>query len=345
MGKINILVVEDEPFIGLSIRKRLEKLGYHVIMVVASGDEAYQVSSERVPDLILMDIHLEGTLDGIQTARTLWENFSVPIVFVTGNADPSIREKVLDSWCYGFVAKPFHGMELETSVASAINRIFFEKYAQDTTLEDDSFHYHPVMDWIQKYPDQSGTKMDEKDILQDKDRFLAIQIFQLLTMHQDPSDNPIVDMKEFLSQVSFLIWNQKVKTNVLNWELVIDCDPFVFEGAIALPVAIILSESLANSLQHAFPPDINKGLVSVKFNKNKMGDKLTLKIRDNGKGFHDSAQYPDSSDHLSNNNRGWGLKIIEGMTTLLGGEYFLNGDQGTTLEVSFPVPVGSVPKS
>jgi two-component system, response regulator PdtaR len=337
MGKINILVVEDEPFIGLSIRKRLEKLGYHVIMVVASGDEAYQVSAERVPDLILMDIHLEGTLDGIETARTLWNNFSVPIVFVTGNIDPSVQKQVLDSWCYGFVAKPFQGMELETSVASAINRIFIEKYENHNEISSLEYSYHPVIEWVRQYPEQLGTLLDEKSVIQEKDRFSALQIFQLLTMHQTIDSKLSIDMREFLSQVSFLIWNQRVKSNLLNWELLLDCDSIVLGEKIALPVAVILSEALANSLQYAFTPDLNKCIVSVKFQKNKTGDHMVLKIKDNGNGFHESAHYPDTSKELAN-KKGLGLKIIEGMTTLLGGEYFLNGEQGTTLEVIFPCP-------
>ncbi|MCC5814595.1 MAG: response regulator [Leptospira sp.] len=335
MGKINILVVEDEPYIGLSIRKRLEKLGYHVIMVVASGDEAYQVSAERVPDLILMDIHLEGTLDGIETARTLWNNFSVPIVFVTGNVDPTIQKQVLDSWCYGFVAKPFQGMELETSVATAINRIFVEKYENQGELNALEYSYHPVIEWVQQYPDQIGALMDEKSIIQEKDRFSALQIFQLLTMSQATDDDLSIDMKEFLSQVSFLIWNQRVKSNTLNWELLIDSDSIVLTEKVALPVAIILSEALTNSLQYAFTTDLDKGIVSIKFQKNKTGDKMILKIKDNGKGFQESAYYPDTSKQLAT-KKGLGLKIIEGMATLLGGEYFLNGEQGTTLEVIFP---------
>lgn len=81
MTKKNILIVEDEPFLGLNIKQKIESFGFHVIAVVPSGDEAFQIVSEKVPDLILMDINLEGSLDGIETAESLREQFSVPVLF------------------------------------------------------------------------------------------------------------------------------------------------------------------------------------------------------------------------------------------------------------------------
>lgn len=69
--KKNILVVEDEPFLGLNIKQKIESFGFNVIAVVPSGDEAFQIVSEKVPDLILMDINLEGSLSGMETAESL----------------------------------------------------------------------------------------------------------------------------------------------------------------------------------------------------------------------------------------------------------------------------------
>lgn len=349
MGKINILVVEDEPFIGLSIRQKLEKLGYHVIMVVASGDEAYQVSAERVPDLILMDIHLEGNLDGIQTAKTLWQNFSVPIVFVTGNIELTDSVMLQDSWCYGLVAKPFHNMELETVVASAINRIFFNRYSSESANLA-KITYHPIHDWLDQFPDQAKQLPDKKIILQDESRFDAINLFRLLVKSgvndgEDETGGAPVDMKEFLSQVAFLTWNRILKENSRNRELLLGIDSIDLDERLALPLSIILTETLSNSLQYAFADINEKAVVEIKFGINKNKDKLFLKIRDNGKGFQDSAQYPDTSDQVSNQGKGLGLQIIEGMSCLIGGEIFLNGDHGTTLEVSFPCPHSDKPTS
>ncbi|GBF51266.1 response regulator receiver domain protein [Leptospira ryugenii] len=117
MPKINVLVVEDEPFLGLNIKQKIESFGHHVIAVVPSGDEAFQIVAEKVPDLILMDINLEGSLDGMETADSLKERFSVPILFLTGNLDESHQKKIKDVPSYRFLPKPFTTEQLRDSIS------------------------------------------------------------------------------------------------------------------------------------------------------------------------------------------------------------------------------------
>lgn len=118
MTKINILVVEDEPFIGLNIKQKIESFGHNVIAVVPSGDEAFQVVSEKVPDLILMDINLEGTLSGMETADSLKDQFSVPILFLTGCLDEADHDKISKIPSYHFLLKPFTTDQLRDSISS-----------------------------------------------------------------------------------------------------------------------------------------------------------------------------------------------------------------------------------
>ncbi|MDZ4725076.1 MAG: response regulator [Leptospira sp.] len=121
MAKINVLVVEDEPFLGLNIKQKIESFGHHVIAVVPSGDEAFQVVSERVPDLILMDINLEGSLDGMETADSLLERFSVPILFLTGNLAEDHQNKIRKIPTYHILLKPFTTDQLRESISSFFN--------------------------------------------------------------------------------------------------------------------------------------------------------------------------------------------------------------------------------
>lgn len=347
MGKINILVVEDEPFIGLGIRQKIEKLGYHVIMVVASGDEAYQVSSERVPDLILMDIRLEGNLDGIQTAKTLWENFSVPIVFVTGNVQLVTSIQPLKDWCYGIVEKPFQGIELETSVASAINRIFYERYsAGEKNLLDENSILHPIQEWVDRFPEHSSHFPNPKFMVQEPHRKEPLDLFQLLIRrNREIGDDESVDMQEYLSQVAFLVWNriQGKVPKFGNPELLLDIESIHLSENQALPLAVILSEALSNALEYGFSQSESKAIVQVRFGMNRQKDRYCLEVRDNGKGFsgdpHTRIQYPENRDHSMNPDKGYGLKIIQAMSSMLGGEFYLNGDHGTTLELRLPLSV------
>ncbi|MCG6139936.1 MULTISPECIES: response regulator [Leptospira] len=118
MTKKNILIVEDEPFLGLNIKQKIESFGFHVIAVVPSGDEAFQIVSEKVPDLILMDINLEGSLDGIETAESLREQFSVPVLFLTGFLDDTARHRINQNASYAYLMKPFTSEQLKEAVSS-----------------------------------------------------------------------------------------------------------------------------------------------------------------------------------------------------------------------------------
>jgi CheY-like chemotaxis protein len=118
MTKINILVVEDEPFLGLNIKSKIESFGHHVIAVVPSGDEAFQVVAEKVPDLILMDINLEGTVSGMETADSLNNQFSVPILFLTGYLSEEDQVKIDSVSSYHLLLKPFTTDQLRDSISS-----------------------------------------------------------------------------------------------------------------------------------------------------------------------------------------------------------------------------------
>src|SRR4051794_829502 len=78
-----LLVVEDERIVARSLRKQLQSLGYEVIDVVPSGDDAVLKAGEFRPDLVLMDISLEGTMDGVEAAELIRKRFRLPVVYLT----------------------------------------------------------------------------------------------------------------------------------------------------------------------------------------------------------------------------------------------------------------------
>jgi two-component system, response regulator PdtaR len=115
------LIVEDEMLIALATSAILAELGYQVTGVAPSADAAYRAAVEHRPDLVLMDITLQGETDGIEAARELKGRFGVPILFVTAHADgPTMdRAKTIDP--VGYLIKPFSPRQLERAVASAIH--------------------------------------------------------------------------------------------------------------------------------------------------------------------------------------------------------------------------------
>lgn len=337
MGKINILLVEDETIIGLSIRQKLESLGYHVILIVSSGDEAYQVSAEKAPDLVVMDIHLDGDLDGIETAETLWNHFSIPIVCITGSIDPKIRDCLHRDWCYGFVAKPFQGNELESAVSVALNRIFTERFTKIHSPQFLENIYHPIRELNKTDPKFFASLGSQDEILGDQDRLHCLDLFEVLSV--DHEGELVVDMKEFISHITYYTWSKNYAQREVSVDLSLECDSVVLSDRFALPLSLVVSEAVANSMKHGFPKDNVDHVIEVRFGWSKHKDRLNLKIRDNGIGL----PQPQGNSHSlgmhepdTSRSRGLGLKIAEGMARLLGGEYFLNGDQGTILEVNFP---------
>ena len=83
--KIRILIVEDEYLIALSFKRELENIGYDVFEPVASGQAAVDAASQEHPDIILMDMGLAGTLNGIEAARSITNQHNIPIIFMTGH--------------------------------------------------------------------------------------------------------------------------------------------------------------------------------------------------------------------------------------------------------------------
>ncbi|MBU1229978.1 MAG: response regulator [Proteobacteria bacterium] len=92
---LNILLVEDERVISLAMELLIRKLGHRVGASVSSGEEALAVLDSVRPDLVLMDIHLQGELDGIETARQIRGLGGPPLAFVTAYTDPETQARAL----------------------------------------------------------------------------------------------------------------------------------------------------------------------------------------------------------------------------------------------------------
>jgi PAS domain S-box-containing protein len=127
-----ILVVEDEKVAALTIRASLETLQYDVIANVSSGAEAIQLCQVQPPDLILMDICLQGSLDGIDTAQYLRQHMEVPIIFLTACADYQLLQRALETRPFGYLLKPFNPVELYTAIETALRRSQLEHQLETT---------------------------------------------------------------------------------------------------------------------------------------------------------------------------------------------------------------------
>jgi diguanylate cyclase (GGDEF)-like protein/PAS domain S-box-containing protein len=118
----NILIVEDERIIALDLKFRLEKFGFSVIGIVSTGKKAVETASEKNPDIALMDIMLDGEMDGIDTALQLQHDFGIPSIFITAYADDETITRAEKANPLGYILKPFKERELYTTVHMALNK-------------------------------------------------------------------------------------------------------------------------------------------------------------------------------------------------------------------------------
>lgn len=127
MQKTNILIVEDEALVALDIEECLLNLGYNVAAKVGSGEEAISTAKKVQPDLILMDIMLQGGIDGIEAASAIRSEIAKPVIFLTAHADQATLDRAKITEPYGYVLKPFKEMELKTVIELALHRHKTEK--------------------------------------------------------------------------------------------------------------------------------------------------------------------------------------------------------------------------
>ena len=118
----SVLVVEDESIIALDIKATLTNLGYSVPAVASGGEEAVQKVAEHDPDLVLMDIHLRGGMDGVEAAAAIRDRFDVPVVYLTAYADPPTVGRARVTEPYGYLLKPFAERELHVVIEMALYR-------------------------------------------------------------------------------------------------------------------------------------------------------------------------------------------------------------------------------
>jgi PAS domain S-box-containing protein len=122
MVKTSIMIVEDEAVISMHIQNSLIKLGYDVCGCVNSGEEAVRMASELKPDLILMDIILQGRMDGIEAAKIIKDTLGVPVVYMTGNADFQTITKARETDPHGYVLKPINVLHLFSTIDTVLHR-------------------------------------------------------------------------------------------------------------------------------------------------------------------------------------------------------------------------------
>ncbi|MDD1690181.1 MAG: response regulator [Methanoregula sp.] len=122
MNYATVLIVEDEAVINLDIVKTLRSMDYQPLCTACNGDEAVAKAREFLPDVVLMDIGIPGTVDGVGAAKIIRDELDIPVIFVTAYGDDAVVERAKTVDPYGYVLKPIRERELKIAIDLALSR-------------------------------------------------------------------------------------------------------------------------------------------------------------------------------------------------------------------------------
>jgi two-component system cell cycle sensor histidine kinase/response regulator CckA len=141
MTRAHILIVEDERIVAKDIERSLVALGYIICGIVSTGSKAIAKTGETRPDLVLMDIKLKDTMDGIAAAEEIRTAFDIPVVYLTAYADDKTLERAKVTGPFGYILKPFNERELCSTIEMALY-----KHQMDKDLKESEGRYRKLVE-------------------------------------------------------------------------------------------------------------------------------------------------------------------------------------------------------
>jgi PAS domain S-box-containing protein len=132
MKRASILIVEDQEALAKTLANLLSSLGYQVLPDVSTGEEAVATARGLKPDLVLMDIYLEGDMDGIEAAEQISSELDIPVIYMTGYADEITFERATKQATYGYIVKPFEPKQLKWAIEFALYKQKAERQLKES---------------------------------------------------------------------------------------------------------------------------------------------------------------------------------------------------------------------
>ncbi len=118
----SIVIVEDECIAAEDVRRRLVSWGYRVAAVVSTGEDAIRSAEQAQPDLVLMDIHLKGKMDGVEAGECIRSRLHVPVIYATAYSDSETLSRAGVDDALGYITKPYDDVEMRGAIEHALSR-------------------------------------------------------------------------------------------------------------------------------------------------------------------------------------------------------------------------------
>lgn len=363
MSQEKILVVEDEAIVAEDIAYRLQNLGYTVTDIVSSGEEALVSVAKIVPDLVLMDIMLQGQLDGCDTAKKIFYAHQKPIVYLTAYGDDKTLRKAQFDGAFGYILKPFHERELKVAIEISLAS-YQRELAQQNALEvaqdqsEQKTNYlaiasHEIRNpltqikaWTQllerygKLWNQEQYQHVFNQVYQAVDRInnLLEDILVLVKQEKETreSERSPLNLIDFCQQI---LQSQQLIAGT-NYQFIFDCqESFLAVNLDKNLLTHILNNLLSNAVKYS--PAHGQIILSLTHDN----QQLCLQVSDRGIGIPTEdldklfIPFQRGGNVGAIPGTGLGLVIAKQATELLGGQLEISSQvqQGTTVTVSFPL--------
>jgi class 3 adenylate cyclase len=176
-AKVNILIAEDESIIAKDIAQTLKKLGYGVVGSVRTGADAFEQATRLKPDLVLLDIMLEGDISGIEVAERIKDLLDIPFIFLTALADEETLHRAKVTEPFGYIIKPFDERVLHTSIEMALykHKINQKLKLRTQELEEERVKSNKLLRNI--LPADIINELREKGVIEPREYKMATLLF------------------------------------------------------------------------------------------------------------------------------------------------------------------------
>ena len=195
LGKL--LIVEDEPIVAVDLQYEAEGLGYNVTGLAESADTALMSVEENRPDLVLMDVGIDGSMDGIQTARLLRHAYQVPVVFLTSHSDHVTLSRASRELPYGYLTKPVRSEELHATLHVAFHKAAVDAQERESnrflSMSVDGMHEAIVLvsaECLVQFMNPAAEEMSACSLSQAQGRHLS-EVFPLTDIYRQPIPLPV----------------------------------------------------------------------------------------------------------------------------------------------------------
>jgi two-component system, response regulator PdtaR len=124
---IKILIVEDDRMLCTLFEMFALNLNFEIVGITQKGSDAIEICNSGKPDIVLMDIHLAGEIDGIEASKIIGEKFDLPIVYISSDVNKDTFQSCIMENTYGFIVKPIYQSILHVTIEFALAKFLYDK--------------------------------------------------------------------------------------------------------------------------------------------------------------------------------------------------------------------------